>query len=113
MCCTQKNCINSRNIKKRVIALIFLVCFVIVSLLPEVFILTHANHDHDRKSLDNSCSICAKIQDAESILKQFRSATKITVFALFMHIFSILVLTYFRCQAISLTLVALKVRMNN
>jgi len=110
MCCALKSYTTS---KKRVIALAFLVGFIVVSLLSEMFILTHVNHEHDRNDVHGRCSVCAQIQNAENMLKQIATALKTTAFA-FWSLFAItLAASSFNIQTASLTPVALKIRMNN
>ena len=65
---------NKTSTKTRIIALAFLVCFLIVSVLSSAFIFTHAEHAHDHNGVDGSCATCAQLQSAENILKQLCTA---------------------------------------
>ena len=68
--------------KTRIIALTFLVCFLIVSVLSSAFIFTHADHEHDHNGIDGSCAACSQLQSAERILKQLSTALAGALFAI-------------------------------
>ena len=65
---------NDKQSKVRIIALAFLVCFLVVSVLSSAFILTHTDHQHDHNGTNGSCATCAQLQSAENVLKQFSTA---------------------------------------
>ena len=68
---TQNN-IRSKQTTKKFAVLAFLMCLCfIMFFLSGVLVLTHLNHKHDHIDVDNSCTICAQIQNAESLIKQF------------------------------------------
>lgn len=113
MCRTSKSCVYVGQTKKRTIALAFLVCLIVVSLLSGAFVLIHANHKHDRNGTGGACMICIQIQNAENLLKQFHAASLSAVF---------IIAGLFSADAIAkvdqtffplLTPIKLKIRMNN
>ena len=73
---------NNKSTKKRIIALAFLVCFLAAVILSTAFILTHADHEHDHNGAKGSCTICAQIQSAENLIKQFSTAFLGVLFAI-------------------------------
>ena len=83
MCCASRTNTKRKQTAKRTIALAFLICFILVSLLSEAFIITHANHEHDHDGAGGTCSTCAHIQSAENLLKQLGTASLIA--ALYMR----------------------------
>ena len=64
----------SRPNAKRMTAFAFLLCFVIISLLSEAFVLTHANHQHDHYGAGGECAVCAQIQSIENQRRQLGAA---------------------------------------
>ena len=109
---SQVNIKNNQTTKK-LVTLAFLICFIIVSLLTEAFILTHADHEHDHDGANGSCTTCVLILNAENLLKQFSTAVSgasyalINLFAAIAMLFSVLYLIEIK------TPVKLKTRMNN
>ena len=104
---------ESKLTNKRVIAFVFLACFITVSIISNVFILTHTEHQHDSHSIGGGCETCVQLKSAESILEQCRviiTGIVLGVSALFAisGIFGGRV-----AFALLLTPVALKIRMNN
>jgi len=65
---------NRRN-AKRATALVILLCFVMAALICKVFILTHADHDHDRLGAGGECFLCAQMHSIEKLLRQFGAAS--------------------------------------
>ena len=113
MCCTQQISLNSKQSKKRLIALVLLFCFIVVSMLSEVFILTHADHAHDNIGVDAGCSTCARIQSAENLLKQLGTAI-VSAVSMFAGLFAVIAIMGSVSSDITLlTPVTLKIRMNN
>ena len=103
---------GNRQKAKRITALAFLLCFLMVALLSEAFILTHANHQHDHLGAGGGCAVCAQIQSIENQRKQCSVASAgvslawIGLFAAFVFLCFIL---GFHLQ----TPVRLKTRLNN
>jgi len=98
---------------KKMLALVFLVCFIAAYSLPFVFILTHLDHSHDHNGIDESCATCAQIQYAENILKQLSTASISTLFALLGAFTSIAIIKAAIAFNLTTTLITLKIRMNN
>jgi len=75
--CSKKN-------DKRLVALAFLLCFLMVALLSQAYILTNARHwhthhghahtEHSHYSANEQCVVCAQIHSIEHLLKQFGAA---------------------------------------
>lgn len=99
--------------KLRIIALVFLACFLIVSILSSAFILTHADHEHDHNGVDGSCATCAQLQSAENSLKQFSTALTGALFATAGLYAAIGMFKAITIQISFSTPVTLKIRMNN
>jgi len=97
---------------KRIAALAFLMCFVMVSLLSEVFFLTHTSHEHDHLG-GGSCVVCAHIQSAESLLRRFIAVSGGVLFGLVNLFAAIAGLDFISALFRSQTLIALKMRMNS
>ena len=104
---------NDRQKAKRISAFAVLLCFIVVLLLSETFILTHAGHEHDRNGVQGSCVACAQIQNAENSLKQLGMVAKGALCALIILFASIAVIKSVASQTGFLTLVDLKVKLNN
>ena len=113
MCCTPQISLNNKQPKKRLIVLVVLLCFIVVSILSEVFILTHADHEHDHDGAHGSCAVCAQIQSAESLLKRLGTFAISAVFLFGGLLAAIAVMRSAFCAIILLSPVALKIRMNN
>ena len=97
----------------RLIALMIGVIFVAGSLLSAAFIFTHTHHEHDHKGPDGGCATCAQLMAADNLLK---SLTTIIIgaalgFGCFAASLSIPKPADYRLGFI--TLVCLKVRLNN
>ena len=118
MCCSSQVISCSENSgrwrkKTRLAALLACVFFIAVSLLLIIFILTHADHTHDQDGPGGTCAACACVMAAGNLLKILGSALvaaalyfggRHTVIFLSKHIASDLGF---------LTLVSLKIRLNN
>ena len=104
---------KNRQSPKRLVALGILLCLVMVSLLSETFILTHANHKHDHFGVGGECAVCAQVQSAENQLKQFGTVISVALLAL-IGFFAALAILYFAASSIAFqTPVYLKTRLNN
>ena len=108
MCCS-----SQINIKRSIITHMFLICFISVSLLSEIFILSCANHEHDYNSVGDSCTICAQIHNIKNLQKQFDIAVN-NVSSTFISFLFAMVILYSVSSLVRIhTLVDLKVRMDN
>lgn len=113
MCCTPQISLNNKQFNKRFIALAFLLCFIVVSILSEAFILTHAGHAHDSNGIGGGCATCAQIQSVENLLKQLGTAV-VSAASAFAGMFAFILIIRFTSSNITLlTPVTLKIRMNN
>lgn len=113
MCCTPQINLNNKQSKKRLVVLAFLLCFIVVSMLSQAFILTHADHAHDNNGVGGGCATCAQIQSAENLLKQLGTAV-INAAAAFTGLFTVIAIIQSAFSDITLlTPVTLKIRMNN
>ncbi len=116
MCCEAMSLTASRGGKRsaiRMMALVVCVLFIAVMLVSSAYILTHANHIHDHDGPGGSCATCIHLQAAENILKQLSTAVVAAAIAFggVLGIFSFL--KAITPLFVSLTLVTLKVRLNN
>ena len=104
---------SSNSKAKRTIALVFLLCFFMVALLSETFVLLNAQHEHDHYDVNNECVVCAHIQSVENLLKQFGTAVSMTLLGL-AGLFAVLAMLYFLASSIAhQTPVYLKIRLNS
>lgn len=103
--------LNKRQSAKRRIALVVCVLFIAGTLFSTAFISTRINHDHDGHN--GNCTTCAHLAMAERLLKSLSTAITDTalIFGCFSVICSILKAVDFYTGFI--TLVHLKVRLNN
>ena len=69
---------NNKKINLGHIALILCICFIAFSLLTQIFIITHTNHD----CLGADCPICKQINNMKTLAKQICAAV-IAVSAIF------------------------------
>ena len=104
---------NNTSTKKRIIALVFLVCFLFVSILSSAFIFTHAEHEHDHNGFDGSCTTCTQLQNAENVLKQFSTALAGVLFSIAGLFAAIATLKAIAVYVSLSTPITLKIRMNN
>jgi len=68
---------RAKQSTKKKVLLVFFVCFIMLSLLSEAFILTHADHEHDHNGIGSSCTLCVQFHNIESLLKQFAMAVAV------------------------------------
>jgi hypothetical protein len=105
---------KSKQTKRRVIALVFVLCFIVLSLLSEAYILTHADagHQHDHNGAGGACTVCVTIHNAENLLK----LTAAVLCAAFLLV-NLTVATSVLCTAFTRfglqSPVKMKIRMNN
>lgn len=113
MCCTPQIKLNHKQSEKRLIALALLLCFIVVSMLSQAFILAHAGHTHDNNGGGGVCTTCTQIQNAENLLKQLGTAV-VSAAAAFAGMFAAVAMIRSASYNITLlTPVTLKIRMNN
>ena len=101
---------NYGQFKRRLIALSFLICFVIVSLSAAIFIITQANHN----CIGESCPVCKLIHDVQKLLDRIGRAA-IIVFAVAVGLFNAAI-TWAKRNSVrvySSNLVSVKTRLNN
>ena len=104
---TNENC---GQFKRRLIALSFLIRFVIASLSATILILTQANHN----CIGPNCPVCKQIHDVQKLLDRIgRAATIVFVVAVcsFTTCTTWIKLNFFRVH--SSTLVSEKIKLNN
>ena len=104
---------KSKNALKRAIAVTLLVCFIIVFLFSEAFVLLHSDHNHDHDGIGDICAVCVQISSFENMLKQLSLSVGGIIFTL-INLFVVLIIL--GCAASltkSQTLVKLKIQMNN
>jgi hypothetical protein len=104
---------KNKLVEKRVIALVFLVLFLSVSILLSIFILTHADHEHSNNGVSGNCVICIQLRNSENILRQFSEA----FINILLVVYGVIVLAILR-KLIAFyvtfdTPVSMKIRMNN
>jgi hypothetical protein len=108
-----KNYAERKQALKRIIALVVLICFMLISLFSTIFILSHSHHEHDHNGAGGSCATCTKINNTENTLKQLITAvgsaafSPISLFAVMPVLYTVLFIFGFK------TLVRLKIQMNN
>ena len=108
-----QNKIKHRQPSKRIIAIAFLLCFVVGFFLSGIFFLTHVNHEHDHNGVDGSCDTCAQIQASENLIKQFGIFAVSLAFAVIILSAAIAVLFAISFLFGVQSPVKLKIRMNN
>jgi hypothetical protein len=118
MCCasqftTYSEADGRRREGARLIALLLCALFIAVSLLSSVFILTHANHEHDHDMPDGSCATCAHVMAAENLLKTLGTAVIAVALYLSGHHALVSTLKPIASDLDFFTPVSLKVRLNN
>ena len=67
---------NKRSVKK-IITLALLVCFLLLAIFSEAFILSHAAHEHDHNGIDGGCAVCALLHNTENLFRQFGIAAAV------------------------------------
>jgi len=102
MCRKTKNITGNKQSKVKRITLALCICFIVLFLLTEIFIITHVNHD----CIGRDCQIC-KIIHSAAILFENIGVTFIGIFSFISILYDIS--SFFESQ----TLVYLKIRMNN
>jgi len=101
----------SQTNKTRLIALLFLFCFVIASLTATVFIITQSNHD----CIGEGCSVCALIHNAQKSLNRIGKAA-VAILVTAMGLFTAITIWSkfdFLFRPYHSNLVSVKTRLNN
>lgn len=95
--------------KKRIIAAILTLLFVLSLIFTFSFIGINANHE----CVGEECPICAEIKSCEDFLKTASAAAAIVTAAVAVHKFGIVALPYFYDKAENISLITLKVKLSN
>jgi hypothetical protein len=110
---TIRDKVKNKSMKKRVMALVILLCFISFFLLSIAYIISHSNHEHDQNGASGSCLICLKIKEARRMLNELRLPVAVTAIMLF----NLFLLTVVISSAVNFlcinTPIKLKVRINN
>ena len=104
---TNRNC---WQLKRSFIALLFLLCFVITSLSPTIFIITQANHN----CIGPNCPVCKQIHEAQKLLDRIGRAAAV-VFVVAVCFFTACT-TWIKLDFVRVytpTLVSEKIKLNN
>ena len=105
-------CTSNRQKTRRIAAFAFLLCFVLISVLSLVLMLTHANHGHDHYGPSGECAVCTHIQNAETLRRRFGAGGSAISMAL-VGLFSMAALLFCAFAVCFSTPVYLKIRLNN
>ena len=98
---------------KRLIALAVCILFIAGSILSAAFIFAHIDHDHDHDGADGGCAVCVWISAAVNLLKSLFAAFVGAAVGMWRFFAMRSGLRAVRYYTGSLSLVCLKVRMNN
>ncbi|MDR1892839.1 MAG: hypothetical protein LBQ48_07520 [Oscillospiraceae bacterium] len=91
----------------------FCVLFIAVSLFSEIYIITHANHEHDHIGANGACATCAQITATANLLNQLSIAI-VKAAAIVFNLFAVLsLLCFFIGFIYGSSPVTLKVKLNN
>jgi hypothetical protein len=104
---------NSKSINKRTIALVFLACFLIFSVLSGALLLTHTNHEHNSNGDYGSCTTCIQIQNIEKIFKQISTIAVGILFAIIGFFAVIAIIKEIMAYIVFSNPIVLKIRMDN
>ena len=103
---------NTRS-RNRAFILVLCICFALLLIISNVFVLTHAGHVHNTNGIGGNCSMCAYIADFQELIKNLLNGC-LPLFA-FLSLF--IFISRFSFHAISragfAAPVYLKVRLNN
>ena len=97
----------------RFIAMAVLTVIVVGFVLSSGFIFTNTNHDHDHNGLNGTCFICTQIAAAEEMLRQFSAALVMAGMAVIGISYFISFFKAVLFKPSSLSLIELKIRLNN
>ena len=104
---------NNNPARNRIIAFAFLACFIVLSILSNMFFIDHFEHEHDHNGVNGGCATCATIQITENILKQLSIFFIGALFTIALLYSAIKILKAANNYFLSSTPVMLKSRMNN
>lgn len=110
-CKPLKQCVKSAMGKT--IALLVSIFIIVTFFLSTAFIITHANHEHDHEGPNGTCATCFHLEATEKILKQLSTATGAGIFTVALCLFISYCLKLSAPYRGLVTLIALKVRLNN
>lgn len=101
------------HMKKRALATLLLVAFLLVTSFSAAFLFTHTEHTHDHNGPENACAVCIQLDSARYLLKNIFVVVLIPAAAL--SLFLIITAIVYRSIDIMAfrTLVSLKVRLDN
>ena len=105
--------IQNKPKAKKNIALAVLFCFVLLTLLSEAFLLTHAEHEHDHNGIGGRCTICVQFQNAEGLRKPEALSVSAVYDGLLCLFTVITMLCAIPCLMGFCTPVQLKIRLNH
>jgi len=114
MCCeTSFMESNKKRIVKKLIAVVICIVFIIGLFLSAAIDFPHIRRKHDHNGSDGSCAVCADLTAVENLLKNLSSV--MACITLIIGFFSIISYTLksININTGFLTLVFLKVRLNN
>lgn len=97
------------NKSKKALVVILCVCFVMASFLSELFIISYENHQCTEKA----CAVCCQLENAKSTLKQLIIVAVGSAGILFVLTFLFLCVHKHIFKQETVSLVALKIRMDN
>jgi len=100
---------RTKQRKKRHIALLLCICFVVVPLFAEIFIVIHADH----ACIGNGCHRCEQIHDALILLEKMGTVIVYAFVAIMGLRVILLPIKYIFIDIIFSNLIILKIRMNN
>ncbi len=104
---------KSQKMLLRTIAIMLCVCFILLTSLSTYFITTNINHKHNQNGKNESCTTCIEMQTAWNVVKQISLVVFVAgVTAFVMHIADYALKSKFLFLC-SVTLINLKVRLNN
>ncbi len=100
------------KVLKRLAALVLLAAFLVTALTAEAFVVKHREHAHDYRGFGGSCTACAQVKYAESLLRQFSTSLISTLFVLIQLLSAAAVISAVYCRTAVPTLVNMKIRMD-
>ncbi|MFP3152971.1 hypothetical protein LQZ18_00800 [Lachnospiraceae bacterium ZAX-1] len=102
-----------QRLKTRLIALLICIFFATVFLLSSAFIFAHASHTHDQDGPGGTCATCACVVAAENLIKTLGTALIAATFYLGGGYTILSMPKPIAFDLGFLTLVLLKIRLNN
>ncbi|MDR1101726.1 MAG: hypothetical protein LBL34_05175 [Clostridiales bacterium] len=100
---------NLRKIGTRMSAAV-----ILAMLLPLIFIMIHANHNHDHSALGGECSVCQQLDAVQGVLNGLKTSADGLIYVLGTACFVILLRKISSKNAeLNTSPISLKVRLNN